>query len=581
MGIKGIYAELGPGQRVSLAKLASETLEKSGRPLRIAVDISIWQFQVQAAQEPIFVFDGPRKPVFKRNKRSTQGDRTSTALARRLVKLFGFQTHDAPGEAEADEDVDTIMFGCSKTLRNWSAEVSNVKGSKAKSNTPTHITMYSVDDEHFIKSGLDREGMVLVALMSGGDYLPEGIPGCGPKVACEAARAGFGKSLCRLKRSDEAGLRRWRDSLIKELRTNESGFFRTKHKALAIPDDFPNLEVLRYYTHPVVSEAATVERLKTSATWSKPVDVVPLRGFTDEIFDWTNRIGAEKLVRVLAPGLLVQKLMHRSRAIATHAPPLAVAEQEEAALVAKISGRRTHVSTDGMQELRAHFVPADVVGLDLEAEPEDAVAYARDGLALNSDDEFAEGEAAAVAAAAAPKKTFDPTKLDAVWISESILKLGSPLTVEDFEAAERKKMAKKKAPAKTLDNWLKVTKAVNADLGSSKPAPASSSVPEPPRKVQNYQSPSGLVDDPNPTSVLSRSGVTAEGSPTRRKGSSAKVSKAGGAAQQKILFPVSKSASDRLGKKTGSAHREPLLELIGGEEQRRRGSARAPSPSST
>ncbi|CAI4211550.1 unnamed protein product [Parascedosporium putredinis] len=102
MGIKGIYAELGPGQRVSLAKLASETLEKSGRPLRIAVDISIWQFQVQAAQEPIFVFDGPRKPVFKRNKRSTQGDRTSTALARRLVKLFGFQTHDAPGEAEAE-----------------------------------------------------------------------------------------------------------------------------------------------------------------------------------------------------------------------------------------------------------------------------------------------------------------------------------------------------------------------------------------------------------------------------------------------------------------------------------------------
>ena len=45
-----IYKEIGPGKRISLTKLAVEKLEDSGRPLRIAIDISIWQFQVQAAR---------------------------------------------------------------------------------------------------------------------------------------------------------------------------------------------------------------------------------------------------------------------------------------------------------------------------------------------------------------------------------------------------------------------------------------------------------------------------------------------------------------------------------------------------
>lgn len=50
MGIKGIYQELGKGQRIALAKLAAESLEKEDRPLRLAIDISIWQFQTQAAK---------------------------------------------------------------------------------------------------------------------------------------------------------------------------------------------------------------------------------------------------------------------------------------------------------------------------------------------------------------------------------------------------------------------------------------------------------------------------------------------------------------------------------------------------
>lgn len=45
-----IYGEIGPGERVALSKLSIEKFERTGVPLRIAIDISIWSFQIQAGQ---------------------------------------------------------------------------------------------------------------------------------------------------------------------------------------------------------------------------------------------------------------------------------------------------------------------------------------------------------------------------------------------------------------------------------------------------------------------------------------------------------------------------------------------------
>ncbi|KAI1844212.1 hypothetical protein JX266_009696 [Neoarthrinium moseri] len=502
MGIKGIYKEIGPGKRISLSKLAVDQLEQTGRPLRLAIDISIWQFQVQAARggsnpairtlfyrllrllslsiQPIFVFDGPNKPVFKRNKRSGRGDGVATSMAKRLIRLFGFQVHDAPGEAEAEcallqlngvvdavlsEDVDTIMFGCTRTLRNWSAE--------GKGKTPTHMSLFDTKDLRQSESGLDREGMVLVALMSGGDYLPEGIPGAGVKLACEAARAGFGKTLCRFKRSDASGLNEWRDNLMHELRTNESRFFRTKHKALVVPEDFPSLEVLRYYTHPVVSPPSVLERLRNQP-WDKPIDILGLREFVRETFDWNYRGGAIKFIRVLAPCLLVKRIMQLSATGTDHARSLEQIQEEEQSLVNSIKSRREHFSTDATPELRICFTPTEIVGYNFEEEPEEEIEYGRDGLALNSDDEFealADEDGTGAVAKLGPKKPFSPNEPDLFWMPETIAKLGIPLMVEDWEETQRAKASKKrttKAPKQTarlggmaigaLDRFVKVSK---------------------------------------------------------------------------------------------------------------------------
>lgn len=438
-------------------------------------------------------------------------------MAKRLIRLFGFAIHDAPGEAEAEcalleqqglvdavlsEDVDTIMFGCRRTLRNWSAE--GVKGSK----TPTHVSVYDTGAVAAGPSGLDREGMVLVALMSGGDYLPEGVPGCGVKVACEAARAGFGRDLCRIKRADRAGLAAWKARLLHELRTNESGFFRTRHRALEIPENFPSMEILRYYTHPVVSRETTVERLRSEFPSASTVDVVGLREFTRETFDWAFRGGAVKLIRVLAPSLLVQQFLEKSVSPEVHHDNLDVQQKEESVLVKAISSRRAHFSTDATPELRLSFVPANVVKLNLDQEPEEEVeAFGRSGIALNSDDEFNE-EAAEELGDEQPKssssrKPFDPLQPELIWIPETLAKLGVPLIVEDWEGKQRLKEQRvaakgtRKTRAKTtdmpvgaLDKYVKVTKntldttpkdAPRLELASSPPRISSQSNPPAPR----------------------------------------------------------------------------------------------------
>jgi len=488
--VKSIYGEIGPGERIALSKLAIEKFEETSRPLRIAIDISIWQFQIQAGQggsnpairtfyyrllrllsmsvQPLFVFDGPHKPPFKRNKRTGhQGGIVPNLLCKQLLNLFGFPFHIAPGEAEAEcallqregivdavlsEDVDTLMFGCGLTMRNWSSEGS--RGNKS----PTHVSLYDAKVTKQGKSGLDREGMVLVALMSGGDYITEGIPGCGIKLACEAARAGFGKSLCQLSRSDVVGLDTWRKKLSHEIQTNESKYFRCKHKALKIPDNFPDKEVLAYYTHPVVSSASKLQRLKDEICWDGEVNILGLRLFVGEAFDWIHKIGAKKFIRGLAPVLLVHKLRVRADRRDSRYGDVVLTAMQEMELVRAICGKRCHFSTDGIPELRVVYHPNDIVGIDLDAEEDDSEDYGRDGLApLNEDDEieaYASDDVASRSRCESATKraaiVYDPTQPDKLWIPETIARVGIPLKVEDYEESLRdpRKFLKAKSTAK-------------------------------------------------------------------------------------------------------------------------------------
>ncbi|PMD26265.1 hypothetical protein NA56DRAFT_744446 [Hyaloscypha hepaticicola] len=538
MGIKGIYGEIGPGERIALSKLAIEKFEETGRPLRIAVDVSIWQFQTQAGQggsnpairtfyyrlqrllstsiQAVFIFDGPHKPPFKRNKRTGQhGAVVPNLLTKQLLKLFGFPFYMAPGEAEAEcallqregivdavlsEDVDTLMFGCGRTLRNWSSEGS--RGNKS----PTHVSVYDAKATKEGRSGLDREGMVLIALMSGGDYITEGIPGCGIKVACEAARAGYGKSLCHIPRLDTSGLEAWRQNLAHEIRTNESKHFRVKHKTLQIPDGFPDREVLGYYTHPVVSSASKIQKLKEEIAWDGEVDVQGLRSFVAEAFDWTQKTGAKKFIRGMAPAILIHKLRARSNRRDSEYGDVVLTAMNEMEFVRAICGKRNHFSTDGIPELRVVYHPAEIMGIDLNAEEDDSGDYGRDGLAPVNDDEQIEGyisddDASRSRSTSPTKRTdsmYDPTQPDKAWIPETIAKVGIPLKVEDYEeslrdprkfigakAAAKKAATKGGIPSGAMDRFVKIMKPIDKsrkDNDNSGPS-------MPPRKTKQSSRP--------------------------------------------------------------------------------------------
>lgn len=394
---------------------------------------------------PLFVFDGPNKPIWKRNKKvggpNVRVSSVPEFLAKQLLKHFGFPLHYAPGEAEAEcallqregivdavlsEDVDTLMFGSGMTLRSWTPE-------QKSSKTPTHVNVYRADATKET-SGLDRNGMILVAMMSGGDYITEGIPGCGPKLACEAARAGFGDGLCSLNRKDTEALNTWRDRLRHEIRTNESKHFRQKRPGLTIPDTFPDQKVLSYYTHPCISTPDKVAKLKDTVKWDMPLDYPSLRDFAGDAFDWRCIGGAKKFIRNLAPAVLVRELRMRGEAVDGDGDSLSAQKAREASLINAIHGKRLHPTTDNIPELRISFKPIELIDIDLSIEdPDEEIPEDED----DSDSEpltVEDGECPG-----SPKKrrgpsTYDPTVHEKVWLLDTFVRLGAPLKVQDWEA---------------------------------------------------------------------------------------------------------------------------------------------------
>lgn len=494
MGIPGLINAIGPGERISLSKLAITHLEQNARPIRIAVDISIWLFQVQSGRggknpelrtlfyrllkvlslpiHPLFVYDGPHKPPFKRGKAvSGLGTAPIITLSKRLVDLFKFPRHDAPGEAEAEcarlqragvvdavmsNDVDALMFGSSWTVMNFSKEGGSGTGAA------THVTCYRMSNsqgqEHPPNVILDRSGMILFAMLSGGDYLPSGVTKCGSKLAAEIAKAGFGKDLMDIINSDEpdlsSKLSEWRERLQDELDENISGYFQTKHKAVKIPETFPDPKILEFYARPVVSNDEEVEFLKRKLenAWDEEVDAMEIRKFAADTFEWNYRSGARKVVRLLAEPLISHRLRLQRPVMACHQNP-SFESYTGFPMMQSIYKSRTSFSTDGLLEYQVDMVPIDVVGLDLEAEEPNPPLPLPESV-TSEDEEEGQGqdsqEVVVQAVAQSRKrirvaKPYNPYAPEKVWVFETLAVIGIPEVVKNWkrEQAEYLSMSKK------------------------------------------------------------------------------------------------------------------------------------------
>ncbi|KAJ5105978.1 hypothetical protein NUU61_003325 [Penicillium alfredii] len=502
MGIPGLINAIGAGERVSLSKLAIAHLERTARPIRVAVDISIWLFQVQAGRggrnpelrtlfyrllkllvlpiHPLFVYDGRHKPPFKRGKAVSARSYGNAPIIQRskdLIERFRFPWHEAPGEAEAEcarlqqagivdavmsNDVDALMFGSTLTIMNFSKE------SGSGTTASTHVTCYAMGKEgHPSNVPLDRAGMILFAMLSGGDYLPSGVPKCGSKLAAEIAKAGFGEDLLQQLASNssdlDSGLAEWRERLQYELEENESGYFVTKHKVVRIPDSFPDRTILEYYAQPKVSsnEEMAVLRLRLKQAWDRDIDPLAIRTFAAEHFEWNYRSGARKVIKLLAEPLVCYKL-RLQRPVSALPLHQSLAPNCDTPMLQKVYRSRANFGTDGTTELQMDMLPIDVVGIDLLAEEPNPPPPSQEILpsqstvgsgAMQSGDEDEDPELVAESAPPTPSKTriarrFDPFAMEKVWIFETVARLGVPDVVKKWEDEQAQK-AQKPAPKKS------------------------------------------------------------------------------------------------------------------------------------
>lgn len=407
------------------------------------------------------------KPPFKRGK-AVSGHRNAPIiqLSKRLIDLFRFPRHDAPGEAEAEcanlqragivdavmsNDVDTMMFGSSMTIMNFSKE----SGSGTAS--ASHVTCYRMGGRQADPSnvGIDRAGMILFALLSGGDYLPSGVPKCGSKLAAQIAKAGFGVDLLGaigfrgMKRTEQ--LSEWRDRLQYELEENESGYFQTKHKAVRIPEDFPDQTILEYYASPAESNAEELISLREHLinAWDQDIDPLEIRTFAAKYFDWNYRSGARKVVRLLAEPLVNYRLRLQKpwSAFPLHGPSLS---NSDVPMLRKVYKARVSYGTDGTTELQVGFIPIDVVGLNILEEEPNPPLPSQETVPSGDEEEGIEvppEPAASVPSSPAKKrvtKRYDPYVPEKMWIFETLARIGIPDVVEAWKKEQAKKATPKK-----------------------------------------------------------------------------------------------------------------------------------------
>lgn len=355
-------------------------------------------------------------------------------------------------------DVDALMFGSTLTVMNFSKE------SSSGTSAATHVDCYRTQDVLGLPKNvsLSRAGMILFAMLSGGDYLPSGVAKCGSKLAGEIAKAGFGEDLLEIVAGDESKvemrLAEWRDRLQYELEENESGYFQSKHKAVRIPDTFPDRTILSFYANPVVSSPEEIERLRQrlANAWDHEIDVLQLRMFVADIFDWKYRSGAKRVVRNLAEPLVCSRLRLRKPVVAMQGYGSFV-PNADAPILQRVYKSRMHYSTDGLSQLQVEIVPIDVVGLDLDAEepnPPPQQGSQQEATEMGDDEEEAEVEAEpaaqTVSAFKQPRKRYNPYEPEKIWIFESVARIGIPDVVERWEKEQNAKAAPKKpAPKKT------------------------------------------------------------------------------------------------------------------------------------
>ncbi|KAN0137252.1 hypothetical protein V8E53_004962 [Lactarius tabidus] len=351
--------------------------------LCIGVNASIWFFHAAHGREgenpelrtlffrcaklvsapflPLFIFDGPKRPKVKRGKRISGEKHWLVDSMKGVIQAFGFEWRMAPGEAEAElahlnaigiidavlsDDVDNFLFGAKMVIRKC-----------ALAHPPAQNILLIL---------LTRGGLILIGLLSGGDYHQAGLPRCGPGIAHGLAKCGFGDELVKAAHSlsrDELPdfLATWREDLCAELRTNAHGHLGSKKPSLAkaVPDSFPDINVLLSYTNPITSTTdSSARHTHTPPRWEHEPDLGKLAHLCELHFEWGLKGNIIKRFRtIIWPGIVLRVLRRSALEAATDCCGTSGEPPQD------IHSSRTHAYTDSILEYRLEVAPAQLVRL--------------------------------------------------------------------------------------------------------------------------------------------------------------------------------------------------------------------------
>ncbi|KAM5535096.1 hypothetical protein V8D89_011182 [Ganoderma adspersum] len=323
MGVPGLWEIINKASQTrSVANLAVvdgfEKNEHGTRSLRVGIDASLW---LQHASTPqwlrnknpntggnrvgdnpelrtlffklcrwsklpvtlLFMFDGRERPKVKRGSRmGKSGSHPHARGFKEMIELFGWDWREARGEAEAElaflnqvgaidgvltDDIDCLIFRARVILKNFSL---NLSGNKAEpprdangKNSEHHARVYTADEiQRHPDVKLTRGGLILFALMSGGDY-DDGLFRCGLSMAHAMARQRFGDDL--IAAYEQHGgegprfvlwLEQRRRALQTAIRANSGGLMARAALNFVIPPEWPKLSTIALYVRPLTSASA-------------------------------------------------------------------------------------------------------------------------------------------------------------------------------------------------------------------------------------------------------------------------------------------------------------------------------------
>ncbi|KAF8966955.1 hypothetical protein BDZ97DRAFT_1806082 [Flammula alnicola] len=457
---------------------------------------------------PIFVFDGPKRPDVKRGKKINRTSHKLIPGMKQIVEAFGFEWRMAPGEAEAElaylnrigvidgvlsDDVDNFLSVPQRSSSTLSGNRANPVLNSAGKDDKNHTRVFRLQDitEH-PDVRLTRGGMILIGLMSGGDYQQGGLMRCGTTTAHALAKCGFGDSLYEaannLDRHQLAEfLVAWRNELRQELRTNSRGHIGRKQVALAksIPEEFPDVDILLSYVRPITSESMGRESNNIQLTWSKEPNLAKLAETCEFYFEWGYREAIIKRFRTVMWHSIVLRILRRaaldldarttsatgmpatprkkkdketeacgtpSKMITQHFSSLGLTsptkvyisgsesegDDDEERLLIKVHSTRTHTSTDGLPEYRLEVAPKQLVRLTESGIKGIRVPEGPDEWA--SENEEDEDGATKKRGNGQP---IDPETHLRVWMPACMVKLVEPRLVQEFEDIQEQKRLKK------------------------------------------------------------------------------------------------------------------------------------------